>query len=221
MLGLIHKKREIGKRGSGRNLHASLKNEFPKFDIKLGRDKFYEVLRNNQLLIKDIKPTRANQVWVSDITYLWLKEKDKFCYLSLITNLYSRKIVEYKVHQDLSVKGCIEALKMALKQRRDKSLDLIHGVQYCSHAYMKLLSKSNIQISMTQTGNPLENAVAERINKTIKKEFTNEGQIHFKSIDKASKEIEKYIHFYTLERPPQSINYLTLTASHTRTGSIA
>lgn len=197
MLGLVKEKRKVWKRGSGRNLHQCLQKEFETHQIKIGRDKFFDFLRGHNLLIKpkrfrtkttcsyhhfnrydylikDKIPTRANEIWVSDITYLWLKELDKFCYLSLITDLYSRKIVGYCVHNDLSVNGCLEALKMALKQRKDKSLDLIHhsdrGVQYCSHAYVKLLQKNKIEISMTQTGDPLENAVAERINKTIKEE---------------------------------------------------
>ena len=201
MLGLINKKRTLWKRGSGRNLHQSLKQEMEQHQIKLGRDKFFDLLRENQLLIKskryrakttcsyhhfnryeylikDIVPIRPNQIWVSDITYIWLKEQNSFCYLSLITDLYSRKIVGYCVHENLSVNGCLVALKMALKQRTNKAENLIHhsdrGVQYCSHQYVKLLQQNNIQISMTQTGDPLENAVAERINKTIKEElFTN------------------------------------------------
>ncbi len=142
VVGLIKKKREIWKRGSGRNLHKSLQKEFKEHQIKLGRDKFFDVLRNNHLLIKPKRirakttcsyhhfnrysnlientvPARANEVWVADITYLWLKPQDKFCYLSIITDLYSRKIVGHYVHQSLSVKGCIDALKQALRNRKD------------------------------------------------------------------------------------------------------
>lgn len=115
---------------------------------------------------------------VSDITYLWLKPQDKFCYLSMITNLYSRKIVGHCVHESLEVAGSIRALQQALRSRSDKSIPLIHhsdrGVQYCCHAYVKILRAGNIAISMTQTGDLLENAVAERIHKTIKEEFTND-----------------------------------------------
>lgn len=244
LLGLVSDKRKIWKRGSGRNLHKSLEKEFQTHQIKIGRDKFFNFLREHQLLIKpkryrakttcsyhhfnrypylikDITPIRGNEIWVSDITYLWLKEKDSFCYLSLITDLYSRKIVGYHVHQDLSVNGCIEALKKALKQRKNKSESLTHhsdrGVQYCSHAYVKLLNKNNIQISMTQTGDPLENAVAERIHKTIKEEFTNERQMNFSSIIQATKEIEKYIEFYNKERPHRSVDWLTPNEAHIQT----
>lgn len=183
----------------------------------MGRDKFFDLLRSNQLLvkpkrfrakttcsyhhfnrypylIKDVVALRCNEIWLSDITYLWLKEQDSFCYLSLISDLYSRKIVGYAVHKDLSVNGCLEALKMALKQRNDKTGNLIHhsdrGVQYCSHSYVKMLQKNNIQISMTQTGDPLENAVAERIHKTIKEEFTTDRQMSFQCIEKAQSSIK-------------------------------
>jgi len=167
-------------------------------------------------------PARAKEIWVSDITYVWLKEKDKFCYLSLITDLYSRKIVGYCVHEDLSVKGCIEALQMAIKQRKNKTDDLIHhsdrGVQYCCHAYNKILLKQNINISMTQTGDPLENAVAERINKTIKEEFTDERQMNFATIELAKENIKTFIKFYNNQRPHRSINWLTPTEAYCKTG---
>ncbi len=245
VLGLINKKRILWKRGSGRNLHQSLKQEMKQHQIKLGRDRFFDLLRDNHLLIKpkryrakttcsyhhfnrydylikDIVPTGPNQIWVSDITYLWLKEQDNFCYLSLVTDLYSRKIVGHCVHENLGVKGCLEALKMALKQRSNKTENLIHhsdrGVQYCSHLYVKLLQQKNIQISMTQTGDPLENAVAERINKTIKEEFTTDRQMNFRSIEKAKKEVAKYIEFYNKERPHRSVEWLTPNNAHLQTG---
>jgi putative transposase len=247
ILGLVQKKREIWKRGSGRNLHKSLENEFREHEIKMGRDKFFEFLGNHNLLIKpkrfrtkttcsyhhykkhdylikDLTPLRCNEIWVTDITYLWLKDQDKFCYLSLITDLYSRKIVGYCVHEDLSVNGCLIALKMALKQRKNKSENLIHhsdrGVQYCSHAYVQLLQKNNIKISMTQSGDPLENAVAERINKTIKEEFTNDKQINFTNIVEAKAEIKKFIDFYNIHRPHRSVEWMTPNEAHEQVGEL-
>lgn len=247
IVGLIKKKREIWKRGSGRNLHQCLKPEFEKQGIKMGRDKFFDVLRNNQLLIKSKRcrtkttcsyhhfnryknltegavPLRCNEIWVADITYLWLKPQDKFCYLSIITDLYSRKIVGHCVHDSLSVNGCIEALKQALANRKDKSKPLIHhsdrGVQYCCHAYVRLLQKQNIQISMTETGDPLENAVAERIHRTIKEEFTNDRQISFYNIEEAKAEIKKFIEFYNHKRPHRSVQWLTPTQAHQCTGAL-
>lgn len=245
VLELVQEKRKIWKRGSGRNLHQSIKKELTGHDIKMGRDKFFDFLRENKLLIKpkrfrtkttcsfhhfnkfdylikDMIPLRSNEIWVSDITYLWLKKSDKFCYLSMITDLYSRKIVGHCVHEDLSVNGCVDALKIALTQRNSKSEKLIHhsdrGVQYCSHVYVKLLQKNGIEISMTQTGDPLENAVAERINKTIKEEFTNDRQINFTNIVEAKREIKKFIEFYNHKRPHRSIEWLTPNDAHQRTG---
>ena len=247
IVGLIKKKREIWKRGSGRNLHQCLQKEFETHDIKMGRDKFFDLLRNNHLLIKSKRcrtkttcsyhhfnryknliesttPLRSNEIWVSDITYLWLKPQDKFCYLSIITDLYSRKIVGHCVHDSLSVKGCIDALKQAIRNRKDKSEQLIHhsdrGVQYCCHAYVTLLQKQQIRISMTQTGDPLENAVAERIHKTIKEEFTNDRQINFCNIDEAKKEIRKFIEFYNKQRPHRSVQWLTPNDAHQCTGAL-
>ena len=247
IVGLIKKKREIWKRGSGRNLHQCLQPEFKTHAIKIGRDKFFDVLRNNHLLIKSKRcrakttcsyhhfnryknlieravPTRANEVWVADITYLWLKPQDKFCYLSVITDLYSRKIVGHCVHESLSVKGCIDALKQAIRNKKDKTGPLIHhsdrGVQYCCHAYVKLLQKQQIQISMTQTGDPLENAVAERIHKTIKEEFTDERQINFCNIGRAKTEIKKFIEFYNQQRPHRSVQWLTPDKAHQCSGAL-
>ena len=247
IVGLIKKKREIWKRGSGRNLHQSLQKEFKTHSIKLGRDKFFDLLRNNHLLIKSkrcrtkttcsyhhfnryenlietVIPLRCDEIWVADVTYLWLKPQDKFCYLSVITDLYSRKIVGYCVHESLSVKGCINALKQALRGRKNKTLSLIHhsdrGVQYCCHEYVKLLNKQQIQISMTQTGDPLENPVAERIHKTIKEEFTDDRQINFCNIEEAKTEIKKFIEFYNQQRPHRSVQWLTPNEAHQRTGEL-
>lgn len=247
ILGLVQKKRQIWKRGSGRNLHKSLENDFENHQIKIGRDKFFDFLRSNNLLIKpkryrakttcsyhhfnkydylikDLEPQRNNEIWVSDITYLWLQEKDKFCYLSLITDLYSRKIVGHCVHEDLSVEGCIKALKMALKQRGNRTESLIHhsdrGVQYCSHSYVKMLQKNSIKISMTQTGDPIENAVAERINKTIKEEFTEDRQMSFKNIELAKRQISKIVTFYNGERPHRSVNWYIPDFAHKQKGKL-
>ncbi len=248
VVGLIKKKREIWKRGSGRNLHKSLKKELDLHQIKIGRDKFFDLLRKNNLLIKSKRirtkttssfhhfnkydnlvtnkiPERPNEIWVSDITYIWLKQQDRFCYLNLITDLYSRKIVGHCVYEDLSVKGSIEALKQAISKRdKNKDESLIHhsdrGVQYCCHAYVRILKKENIEISMTQTGDPIENAVAERINKTIKEEFTNQRQIYFINIAVAKKEIKKFIAFYNQKRPHRSINWHTPNEAYKMEGEL-
>jgi transposase InsO family protein len=247
VVGLIEEKRKIWKRGSGRNLHQSLKKELQQHGIKMGRDKFFDVLRGNDLLIKPKRirakttcsyhhfnkyknliegytPLRCNEIWVSDITYVWLKSQDKFCYLNLITDLYSRKIIGHCVHEDLSVKGSLEALRQAIKQRKQNTETLIHhsdrGVQYCCHAYVKLLQKNTIQISMTQTGDPQENAVTERIHRTIKEEFTEERDIHFCNIAEAKKEIRKFIDFYNNKRLHRSIEWNTSSQAHQPKGAL-
>lgn len=248
IVGLIKDKREIWKRGSGRNLHKSLQDDFSVHDIKIGRDKFFELLRRNELLIKTKRirarttcsyhhfnkytnlvenavPTRANEIWVSDITYVWLKPEDRFCYLSIITDLYSRKVVGHCVHESLNVKGCLSALKEALKASgRKTQQSLIHhsdrGVQYCCHAYINVLNKNGIKISMTQTGDPLENAVAERIHKTIKEEFTDDRQISFSNLAMAKSEIRKYIEFYNEKRPHRSVKWLTPNEAHKCVGEL-
>jgi len=248
VVGLIHQKRTVWKRGSGRNLHKSLEADMASLHIKMGRDKFFELLRKKHLLIRpkrhsakttcsyhhfhkypnliqNVVPTGADEVWVSDITYLWLKQQDKFCYLSIITDLYSRKIVGHCVHDDLSVKGCMDALQQAIKNRQNNQpFTLTHhsdrGVQYCCHAYVRTLNKNKVNISMTQSGDPLENPVAERINKTIKEEFTLDKQISFCNVARAKTEIKKFIEFYNRQRPHRSVEWLTPNQAHLRTGEL-
>jgi putative transposase len=248
VVDLVIKERAIWKKGSGRNLHKCLEKEFEKHQLSIGRDKFFTILRNNGLLIKhrnnkarttqsyhffnkhkNFVPynyicTRANEVWVSDITYIWLQKERHFCYLSMITDMYSRKIVGYCVHENLSVEGCVIALKMALKQRVNKVEKLIHhsdrGVQYCCDAYVKLLQKNEVQISMTQTGDPKENAIAERVNKTIKGEFTTEQQINYKDVEIAKTEVKNIIDYYNKRRPHRSVEMLTPNVAHQQTGEL-
>ena len=242
VVDLVKKEREVWKKGSGRNLHKCLEKDFEKHQINIGRDKFFRILREHGLLIKhrnnkarttqsyhffnkysNLVPytyscTRADEVWVSDITYVWLEKERHFCYLSIVTDMYSRKIVGYCVHEDLSVNGCLIALKMALKQRANKALKLIHhsdrGVQYCCDAYVKLLQKNEVAISMTQTGDPKENSIAERINKTIKGEFATDNQIHYKDVETAKTTIKINIDYYNKRRPHRSVEMLTPNVAH-------
>ncbi len=235
VVSLVKKKRKLWKKGSGRNLHASLKTEFSKHNIKIGRDKFFTLLRNNGLLIKkkhrrtrttfsyhhfhkypnlirELKVTRVNQVIVTDITYLYLSGVDKFAYLFLVTDLFSRKILGYNISDNLSANSGIKALRMALRKMSDTK-DTIHhsdrGVQYCSHKYTEILKKYNIRISMTENSDPLENAVAERINKTLKEEFTKDKQISFQNYKEAKIIMKQIIKFYNEERPHRSLEYYT------------
>lgn len=107
------------------------------------------------------------QLWVSDITYI--RTNQGFSYLSLITDAYSHKIVGYGLHPSLKATGCLKALEMAIATWKHESpFYLIHhsdrGIQYCCAEYTELLQWSGIAISMTQSGNPRDNALAERVN---------------------------------------------------------
>jgi|WetSurMetagenome_2_1015567.scaffolds.fasta_scaffold186786_1 putative transposase len=243
---MIHSKKKLWKKGSGRNLHASLKEEFAAHKIKIGRDKFFELLRRNKLLnerkryktrttfsyhhfhkypnlIKDLEVTRPNQVIVSDITYIWLRETENFCYLYLTTDMYSRKILGYCLSEDLKTLSAITALQMAIDNMLITEGCIHHsdrGIQYCSHKYVKILSKNKINISMTENGDPLENAIAERINRTIKEEFTEQRYLSFENISEGRIKIADWIKFYNDERPHRSIEMLTPSKAYHRAGKL-
>jgi len=168
-------------------------------------------------LVKELIPLRPNQLWVSDITYMVIYlnaqtgEYD-FCYLSLVTDYYTKEIIGWCVGETLEAKFAIEALEMALGRlggRRD--VDLIHhsdrGVQYASYAYTDILRKHNIKISMTECGNPKDNAVAERVNGIVKNELL-QGMSFF-SIQEVRKALKAAIDFYNNERPHMSLDWRT------------
>lgn len=246
VLEMIKEKRKLWKRGSGRNLHASLQKEFKRHNIKLGRDKFFDLLRDNGLLmskkqrrtrttfsyhhyhkypniIKDIVIDRPNQVIVTDITYVWIEDIENFAYLFLITDMYSRKIIGYCLSQDMKTKSGLVTLKTAIKNMGD-IIGCIHhsdrGVQYCSYQYTNYLKRHKMLISMTENGDPLENPIAERVNRTIKEEFTLQKQISFPSFNVAKKQINKIIDFYNNERPHRSIEMLTPSVAYKLEGTL-
>ena len=206
----------------------------------MGRDAFFDLLRDNGLLvrkrrrrkpittfsnhpfkkyqnlIKGFEPTAPNQLWVSDITYIHLQ--DDFAYLSLITDAYSRKIVGFCLHHNLSARGTINALQMALKSipKRDKQdARLVHhsdrGLQYGCNDYVTILNDNHISISMTQTGDPLENAIAERVNGILKDELLEEVHPDFETaLNNVAIAISTYNHL----RPHGSIEMLTPREAH-------
>jgi putative transposase len=245
ILELVRNKRKKWKKGSGRNLFAALKLDFEKHSIKIGRDKFFDILRDNNLLktrkkrvprttfsyhhfhkypnmIRDKKPLKSGEIIVSDITYIWIKDIENFAYLFLITDLYSRKIIGYCLSDSLKAKSAVKALKMAMKQIKKEGC--IHhsdrGIQYCCNDYTSLLLKNKMLISMTENGDPLENAVAERVNRTIKEEFTDEKTLCFQSLKAGLKEIPAFIKFYNEERPHRSIDMLTPEQAFKMTGEL-
>ncbi|HXP49580.1 MAG TPA: IS3 family transposase, partial [Bacteroidia bacterium] len=170
-------------------------------------------------LIKEMDIHRPEQVWVSDITYIRLS--NGFIYLSLITDAYSKKIVGYNLHKTLAAEGCIIALQMALQQRTNK-LSLIHhsdrGCQYCSKEYVDLLHSNHVAISMTNNGDPYENAIAERLNGILKSEFNlYSSQMNY---EQTGKMLTKVIDNYNAIRPHASCDYLTPNQAHSKEGII-
>lgn len=218
--------------GMGANkLRIYLQPKLEIMGIDIGRDAFASLLADNHMLVKrrrskrkttflhhrfykypnlirEYSPVQPNQLWVSDITYIEVGYG--FIYLSLITDAYSRKIVGWDLSRDLSSAGALRALMMALGTLPEGT-SLIHhsdrGVQYCHSGYVKELEKRNILISMTESGDPLENAIAERVNGILKTEWIAKRRL--KSWDDALGYIEKIIDLYNNERPHQSISYLT------------
>jgi transposase InsO family protein len=169
-------------------------------------------------IIKGFIPIAPNQLWVSDITYIHLS--DDFAYLSLITDAYSHKIVGFYLSEDLSAKGPLKALKMALTGNTDCE-NLIHhsdrGVQYCCDEYVKLLQSNNFKISMTENGDPLENPLAERVNGILKSELLEEVFVDFKIAQQA---IALACSTYNHLRPHGSIDNLKPIEAHQRTGEL-
>jgi putative transposase len=206
-----------------RKMYHILKEEFEGKGIKIGRDKLFKILRKNHLLvtkrrryiqttnskhwlkkypnlIKGVEIDRPEKLWVSDITYI--RTDDGFCYLTMITDGYSRKVVGYNTSKSLGTEGAIKALKMAIKNRQGKG-ELIHhsdrGLQYCSKEYVELLEKHQIRISMTEGSDPYENALAERMNRTIKEEFLVIEK--FRDYQVLQKTVAESIDIYNMERP--------------------
>lgn len=205
--------------------------------IQMGRDALFDMLRQNGLLvrrrrngvrttnsshwlrkypnlIRHFEPMRPNQLWVSDITYL--ETTEGFLYLFLITDACSKKIVGWSIADNLDADNAVEALQMALRSMKSDCSGLIHhsdrGVQYCSDKYVKLLNRHQIRISMTENGDPLENAIAERVNGILKDEWLYEmGKMSKAAMQKV---VPQIIQIYNNERPHLSLNMLTPAVAH-------
>ena len=170
---------------------------------------FCQRLNKFDNLIKELDVTKPNQVWVSDITYV--RYSEDFAYLFLITDLRTRKIMGYKVATTLGAKNALDALRMAKKTANIALDGLIHhsdhGVQYSCDAYIKRLKKLHAISSMSEKGNPYENAVAERVNGIIKNEWLEEDK--FNNFKQLEKRIAEVIHIYNSKRLHMSLNYKT------------
>ncbi|WP_100925523.1 IS3 family transposase [Tenacibaculum sp. SZ-18] len=231
IIQIVKQKRKSLPREGVRKLKISLKNDFDNANIKVGRDMLFNVLRKHNMLttrkkpsyrttnsfhrfykykniIKDVLVDRPNQVWVSDITYI--RTVKGFCYLALITDLYSRKIIGYDLSDSLELSGCVRALKKALYQAKNTD-ELIHhsdrGIQYCSNLYTQILKGKNIKISMTEDNHCYENAVAERVNGILKDEFYLDQT--FDNVIHAKRAAKNAINLYNQIRLHVSLDYKT------------
>jgi len=219
----------------GRKLYFLLKE--PLRSLKIGRDKFFDILRANHLLIipkrsycittnshhrfrkhknliLDYSINKPNQVWVADITYIGNRKKPS--YLSLITDAYSKKIVGYHVADNLNTESSLVALRKALKNNNIEKEPLIHhsdrGLQYCSNEYQRILKKYQLKCSMTQNSDPYENAVAERVNGILKQEFDIDKYDIETSLRRTI--VNEAIGIYNELRPHFSNHYLTPNQMH-------
>ena len=225
-----------------RKLQEMLRPFMQENRIKMGRDALFDLLSTYGMLVRirkriikttcsnhwmkkypnliiDFVPSKPNELWVSDISY-W-KTGDNLFFLHLITDAFSRKIVGYQVSVNLLGSETIKALKMALRELSgsfQSHFQLIHhsdrGSQYCANLYVDLLKKKQIRISMTQNGDPLENAIAERVNGIIKEEYLLNYQCD--NINDAEKLLAKAVSLYNKERPHSSIGNLTPQFVHSQ-----
>ena len=216
-----------------KKLYYLLSGDLHKLPIKIGRDALFTLLRNNSLLvrrkrsrfsttnsnhnnriypnlIKDLVVTNPNQILISDITYI--RHLRGFSYLSVVSDLYSRKILGYYVSDNLSLEGPLIALKNSLRQLNDNEKNgIIHhsdrGIQYSSFRYTDELKNHKIQISMSAKGNPYDNAVMERIMGILKQEFFLDQT--FQNIESIRRAVREAITIYNEERPHLSLAYKT------------
>jgi len=242
ILRIVKSIRSVHKQMGVRKIYNIIKPELDELGIKIGRDGLFNLLRMNGLLTKkrkkyiyttnsfhhfhkyknlitNFQPYQANQLWVSDITYL--KVNAKGCYLFLTTDAYSRKVVGYEVSRSLEANNAITCLKKAINNASQLEGVIHHsdrGIQYCSNEYVKLLQDNKMKISMTQDSNPLDNSIAERINGILKQEYIELEELkNFKILQSV---VEQAIYKYNTLRPHLSIDMKTPNQAHHLTGEI-
>ena len=240
VITLVMKIRERQKRIGGRKLLGMIRPLMPDGE-QISRDAFFDLLRSNGMLvrkrrtrvittnsfhwlhkypnlIKELVPQRSNQLWVSDITYI--KTAAGFAYLFLITDAYSRKIVGWHLSETMEAQNALEALYMALSQLQADAKGIIHhsdrGIQYCSSKYVNCLQKHDINISMTENGDPYENAIAERVNGILKTEWLYDMTLN--DYTEAKNAVKEIVNIYNTERPHSSVEMLTPNQAHQMTG---
>jgi putative transposase len=227
IIELVQRIRGSNRKMGGKKLYSLLRGDIHRVDPSMGRDKFFDLLRQWGLLVQrrrkyavttqsqhwyrvyrnklqDIVVKRPHQAWVCDITYL--RVRNGFVYLFLITDAYSRKIIGWELRDSLGLEGALNALGMAIKQCPQPN-GLIHhsdrGFQYCSHAYVRRLKAKSIEISMAEVGNCYENAMAERVNGILKDEYGLDET--FDSEKEARQAIREGIKAYNEQRPHWSL----------------
>lgn len=205
--------------------------------IKVSRDRLFDLLREKQMLVRRRKKCsittnskywmkkypnlvrgfnfhKPNLLWVSDITYIPIE--GSYAYLSLVTDACSRKILGHYLSRNLAAEGTVEALKMAISSSGEDLSGLIHhsdrGIQYCCKEYVKLLKNNNIRISMTENGDPYENALAERVNGILKDEWLNLER--FNRFEQAQLRIDEVVRVYNNLRPHLSCGMKTPAQKH-------
>ncbi len=220
----------------------SLNQEFIKANLNVGRDALFKVLRKYKMLtlrkksgarttnsyhrfhkynnnIKGIEITRPNRIWASDITYI--RTVKGFCYLALISDMYSTKIVGYDLSDSLELKGCVRALNKAIYEAKNINRLVHHsdrGIQYCSNVYTQILKRKKIDISMTEENHCYENAMAERVNGILKDEFYLDQT--FANVAHAKRAAKNAINLYNEVRLHLSLDYKTPNMVYLKTALI-
>ncbi len=242
VLSMVKQVRKDHKNMGTEKILVVLKDDLKQHHIKIGRDKLYELLGEHGMLVrqgnykprttdsnhpykryknlvKDLQLTASCQLWASDITYIHTEKG--FVYLSLITDCYSHKIVGWCLWPNLESKGVLHALEMALESNHGIE-GLIHhsdrGIQYCCHDYVNALDRAKIKISMTENGDPYENALAERVNGILKQEY--DLYKTFTDYYQVLEQVKQAVELYNNYRPHMSCDMLTPNEAHKRTGDL-
>jgi len=240
IVALVQQERQQQPRIGTRKLHSMFKDQLAQRGVKLGRDRFFDVLRDRDLLvpprvaeyprttnsahclpvftnqIKDLVVTRPNQVWVVDFTYL--RTEEGFVYLALVTDKKSRKIVGYHCADTLEAEGCLKALEQALASLPAGVRPIHHsdkGTQYCCHAYVERLQEAGLGISMTETDHCAENALAERMNGILKTEYGLGRK--FKTKTSVRLAVDQAVHLYNTRRPHTALQFRVPAEVHSFT----
>jgi transposase InsO family protein len=238
--GLVQRERRLQPRLGTRKLHHRLKAELKEAGVCLGRDRLFEELRKRDLLlapvrapyphttqsyhnlpvfrnrIRELELERPNQVWVSDLSYL--RTREGFLYLALITDKFSRKIVGWHVGDTLEAVGCVRALERAFGDLPAQTKPIHHsdqGSQYCCHEYVNRLQDRGLGISMTENNHCAENALAERMNGILKQEYGLGAELPSKAVAKAA--VDQAVWLYNTQRPHTALAMRTPAVVHSLT----